>query len=209
MFPHTDQLCMSIKKPGQVRLSLENRPTCGWATSHLGAANNISVWLSSFAMSSIFQQYIGLQSFLIPFDGCIGATVCFRLKKWYHRWRDIERGTQLGRRLFGPPHTGWTYWVHMGRYFGPPLTGWILGSHGMLKIFWNPAGRIKDFKRGIVKQFPPHRQRRELYLGRNPLDEGKHYTLSKSQILALPSSACLPTKCHSKRALSHRKRWGG
>ena len=31
-------------------------------------------------------------------------------EKCCHRWKDIVRGTQLGRRLFGPPHTGGKFW---------------------------------------------------------------------------------------------------
>jgi len=35
----------------------------------------------------------------------VGRTHTWALPTIY-RWRDIERGNQLGRRLFGPPHTG-------------------------------------------------------------------------------------------------------
>ena len=38
---HQNQHLVSVKKTGQVWSCLENRPTRGWATSHVGAANHI------------------------------------------------------------------------------------------------------------------------------------------------------------------------
>ena len=54
-------------------------------------------------MSSFFQQYIGLQSFCILFDGCIGATcnnIGSLFLSWLDKWQNDGVPKNLNQSLY-------------------------------------------------------------------------------------------------------------